>query len=224
MSADDSRLPLEFQVRLEAARQAVAEARAGSDRVRLAQTLKQLGSIERRPPFMYEVAIGTFTEAAELSRELGMRLDEAWCLRHIGIIREYQDRLEDAERSYDEALALYREHAEGSSLDYANTVRYPAVVKNRLGKREDATRLWEEAHDRYKQVGPRGLGEGVAEAAAWLTIFAIESGDRGLAEKWFESASEASSASSDPDTHEFVATVEARLQQWTVDSEEPEKM
>jgi tetratricopeptide (TPR) repeat protein len=217
MAADDSQLPVEFQMRLEAARRAVAEARAGNDKVRFAQALKQLGSIERRPPFMYEVAIGTFTEASELCRELGMPLDEAWCIRHIGIIREYQDRLEDAERSYDESLALYREHAEGNSLDYANTVRYPAVVKNRLGKREDATRLWEEAHDRYKQVGPGGLGEGVAEAAAWLTVFAIEAGDRGLAEKWFESASEASSASSDPDTHKFVAEVEARLQQWTVD-------
>ena len=166
---------------------------------------------------MYEVAIGTLTEASELCHELGMPLDEAWCIRHIGIIREYQDRPEDAERLYDESLALYREHAEGNSLDYANTVRYPAVVKNRLGKRKGATRLWEEAHDRYKQVGPGGLGEGVAEAAAWLTVFAIEAGDRGLAEKWFESASEASSASSDPDTRKFVAEVEARLQQWTAD-------
>jgi tetratricopeptide (TPR) repeat protein len=219
MAIDDSKPPVEFQRRLEAARRAVTEARAGNDNVRLAQALKQLGSIERRPPFMYEMAIGTFTEASELFHELGMRLDEAWCIRHIGIIREYQYRLEDAERAYDKALALYREHAEKSSLDYANTVRYPAVVKNRLGKREDATRLWEEAHDRYKQVGPSGLGEGVAEAAAWLTVFAIEASDRGLAEKWFQRASEASSASNDPDTHKFVAEVEARLQQWTEDSD-----
>jgi tetratricopeptide (TPR) repeat protein len=215
MSINDSSLPREFQVRLDAARQAVAEARTGSDKVRLAQALKQLGIMERRPPFLYEAAIGTFNEAAELYRELAMPLDAAWCIRHIGIIREYQDRLEDAERSYDEALGLYREHAEGSSLDYANTVRYPAVVKNRLGKREEATRLWEEAHDRYKKIGPGGLGEGVAEAAAWLTIFAIEAGDRGLAEKWFERASEASSASSDPDTHKFVADVEARFRNGT---------
>jgi tetratricopeptide (TPR) repeat protein len=168
---------------------------------------------------MYQAAIGTFTEASELYRELGLPLDEAWCTRHIGIIREYQDRIEDAETAYDEALALYREHAAGSSLDYANTVRYPAVVKNRLGKREDATRLWEEAHDRYKQVGPGGLGEGVAEAAGWLTIFAIEAGNRRRAEKWFERAREASSASSDSQTHEFVAEVEARFQRWTADSQ-----
>ena len=214
MAVDDSGLPVEFQKRLEAARREVAEARAGNDKVRLAQALKQLGSIERRPPFMYEVAIGTFTEASKLCRELGMPLDEAWCIRHIGIIREYQDRLEDAESSYDESLALYRKHAVGNSLNYANTIRYTAVVKNRLGKREDAMRLWEEAHDRYKQVETGGLAEGVAEAAAWLTVFAIEAGDRGLAEKWFESASDSSSASRDADTHKFVAEVKARLQQW----------
>src|SRR5262245_32298614 len=219
MAVDDSKLPVEFQMRLEAARREVAEARAGNDKVRLAQILKQLGSIERRPPSMYEVAIGTFSEASKLCRELGMPLEEAWCIRQIGNIREYQDRLVDAEKSYDEALSLYRENADESSLDYANTVRYPAVVKNRLGKREDATRLWEEAHDRYKQVGAGGLGEGVAEAAAWLTVFAIEAGDRGLAAKWFERASKASSASSDHDTHKFVAEVEARLQQWTMDSQ-----
>jgi tetratricopeptide (TPR) repeat protein len=211
MDENYSNLPLQFRMRLETARQAVADARAENNKVRLANALKQLGSVERRPPFMAEVAISTFTEAAELCRELGMPLDEAWCIRHVGIIREYQDRLEDAERSYDEALALYRKHAEENSLDYANTVRYPAVVKNRLDKREESTRLWEEAHDRYKQVGPDGLGEGVAEAAAWLTIFAIEKGDRKLAQEWFARASEASAASSDPDTHKFIANVKVRL-------------
>jgi tetratricopeptide (TPR) repeat protein len=211
MSDDHSKMPLEFRLRLAAARQEVADARAANDKVRLAHALKQLGSIERRPPFMFEVAIRTFTEAAELYSELAMPLDQAWCIRHIGIIREYQERLEDAENSYDEALALYREHAVGNSLDYANAVRYPAVIKNRLGKREESTELWEEAHDRYRQVGPGGLGEGVAEAAAWLTIFAIEAGDRELANSWFARASEASSASGDPDTHKFVAEVKDRL-------------
>jgi tetratricopeptide (TPR) repeat protein len=212
MDENYSNLTLQFRMRLETARQAVADARAGTDKVRLAKALMQLGSIERRPPFMAEVAISTFIEAAELCRELGMPLDEAWCIRHVGIIREYQDRLDDAERSYDEALALYRKHAEENSLDYANTVRYPSVVKNRLGKRAESMQLWEEAHDRYKQIGPAGLCEGVAEAAAWLTIFAIEKGDRELAQEWFARASEASTASSDPDTHKFIADVKARLE------------
>jgi len=211
MGDDHSRLPSEFQSRLATARRAVADARSANDKVRLAHALQQLGSIERRPPFMAEVAIGTFTEAAELYREFAMPLEQAWCIRHIGIIREYQERLEDAERAYDKALALYREHAEADTLDYANTVRYPAVIKNRLGKREESRRLWQETHDRYRQVGPGGLGEGVAEAAAWLTIFAIEAGDRQVANRWFARASEASSASGDPDTHKFVAEVKARL-------------
>ena len=211
MGDDQSELPVEFQLRLAMARRAVVDARSANDKVRLAHALKQLGSIERRPPFMAEVAIGTFTEAADLCRELAMPLDQAWCIRHIGIVREYQERLEDAESSYDKALSLYREHAVGNSLGYANAVRYPAVIKNRLGKREESRRLWEETHDRYRQVGPGGLGEGVAEAAGWLTIFAIEAGDRQLANRWFTRASEASSASGDPDTHKFVAEVKARL-------------
>jgi len=211
MGDDQSKLPLELRLRLAAARQAVADARVANDKVRLAHALKQLANIERRPPFMAEVAISTYTEAAELYSELAMPLDQAWCIRHIGIVREYQERLEDAESSYDHALVLYREHAVGNSLDYANAVRYPAVIKNRLGKREESTRLWEEAHDRYRQVGPGGLGEGVAEAAAWLTIFAVEAGDRERANRWFARASEASSASGDPDTHKFVAEVKDRL-------------
>ena len=211
MGNDHPKMPFEFRLRLEAARQSVASARAADDKVQLAQALKHLASIERRPPFMAEVAIGTYTEAAALYRQLAMPLDQAWCIRHIGIVREYQERLEDAESSYDKALALYREHAVGNSLDYANAVRYPAVIKNRLGKREESRRLWEETHDRYRQVGPGGLGEGVAEAAAWLTIFAIEVGDRELANRWFARASEASSASGDPDTHKFVAEVKDRL-------------
>lgn len=209
--SDDPTVPLEMQIWLEQARGAVAEARAGNDKVRLAQALKALASKVRRHPPMYEDAVATLTEASQLFGELKMPLDEAWCIRHIGIVREYQERLEEAEGAYDKALELFRENAVENSLDYANTVRYPAVVKNRLGKRGAAAHLWEEAHDRYKQVGSGGLVEGVAEAAAWLTIFAIEAEERELAEKWFRSASEASSASADPDTHKFVAEVATRL-------------
>jgi hypothetical protein len=97
-------------------------------------------------------------------------------------------------------------------LNYANAVRYPAVIKNRLGKREESRELWEEACRRYENIHPNGLGEGVAEAAAWLTIFAIESGDVPLADKWFAKANEASSRSNDPDTHKFIDDVRKRLE------------
>jgi tetratricopeptide (TPR) repeat protein len=202
----------EFHSRIDAAKHAVADAESGGPKKVLADALKNLGSIVSRPPFMREAANEAYTRAADLYRELGLPLEEAWVKRHIGINNEYAGRLEEAEASYDEALSLYRQHADNNSLDYANTVRYPAVVKNRLGKREESRELWEEAHDRYKQVGPGGLAEGIAEAAAWLTIFAIEKGDMPLANKWFASADQASSASGDPDTHKFIAEVKARLE------------
>jgi tetratricopeptide (TPR) repeat protein len=214
MTDESQKLPLEFELRLAAAQARASAARLTGDKLTLANALKELGNIERRPPFMQEAANRTFREAAELYRELEMPLEAAWVIRHIGINHEYAERLTDAEASYDESLELFRRHANDDSLDYANTVRYPAVIKNRLGKREESARLWEEAHDRYREIGPNGLGEGVAEAAAWLTIFAIEKGDPELAQKWFKRASEASAASADPDTHKFVAKVTDRLKEF----------
>ena len=131
-------------------------------------------------------------------------LAEAHAIRHQGIRLENQGRLEEAEKLYDEALALYREHDKNDTLDYANAVRYPAVVKNLLGKRDDATTLWTEAFHRYEKIG---IIEGVAGAAAWLTIFAIERGDSEDARDWFDKANEASSKSDDPATHKFVNQV-----------------
>lgn len=137
-------------------------------------------------------------------------LTRADSIRHLGIKHEYAGRLEEAEKCYDEALALYRAHETRDTLAYANAVRYPAVIKDRLGKRTESAELWEEACRRYDGVG---IVEGVAEAAAHLTIFAIESNDLSLAGKWFETASLASAASGDPDTHRFIAEVQLRLAQ-----------
>ncbi|MBK9154635.1 MAG: ankyrin repeat domain-containing protein [Chloracidobacterium sp.] len=206
-----------LEEKIEAARTEVANAEASDSKAALAASLKALGGLLRRLPFMRTGSNDAYERAASLYCELGLPLDEAWVKRHIGINHEYAGRLEDAERMYDEALALYRQHATDETLDYANAVRYPAVVKNRLGKRDESAKLWEEAHDRYVKIGPGGLGEGVAEAAAWLTIFALDKNDLELARKWFEQARKASSASDDPETHKFIAEVEARFRQATGD-------
>lgn len=198
---------------IETARTDVANAEASDSKAALAASSKALGSLLKRLPFMRTGSNEAYERAASLYSELGLPLDEAWVKRHIGINLEYAGQLEDAERMYDEALALYRQHATDETLDYANTVRYPAVVKNRLGKRDESAKLWEEAHDRYAKIGPGGLGEGVAESAAWLTIFALDKNDLGLARKWFEQARKASSAAGDPETHKFVVEVEARFRQ-----------
>lgn len=144
-----------------------------------------------------------------LSDNLDDPLIRAHAIRHLGIDSENAGRLEEAEKYYDEALALYREHSTDDDLNYANAVRYPAVIKNRLGKREEATRLWDEAVARYAAVG---IVAGIAEGAANLTQFAIDDGDLELARDWFEKAKAAADRSEDADTYIFVAEAGARLE------------
>jgi tetratricopeptide (TPR) repeat protein len=212
MTDEHQDLPIEFKLRLKAAKAIVSATRLGGSKLALANALKELGNLERRPPSMRDASNATYTEAAELYLELEMPLEAAWVKRHIGINHEYGDRLQQAEQYYDEALALYRAHSKVDDLNYANAVRYPAVIKQRLGKQNESAALWEEAHDRYSKIHPDGLGEGVAEAAAWLTIFAIRNDDRDLASKWFARASQASVKSQDPDTHKFIDEVRQRLE------------
>jgi tetratricopeptide (TPR) repeat protein len=201
----------EFHGRVSDFEQQVANAEKAGDKRTLAHALKQLGNILRRPTFSRDAASYAYSRSAALYRELGMPLEEAWVKRHIGINHEYADRLEDAERCYDESLAIFREHALDDDPNYANTVRYAAVIKERLGKNDEAARLWEEAHDRYARILPDGLSEGEAEAAGWLTILAIERGDLQLASEWFSKAEKASSRSEGAGTRAFIEKVKERL-------------
>ena len=206
MTDGPDKLPLEFKQRLETAKALVSAARASGDKLALANALKELGNIQRRPPLMWDAANETFAEAVELYLKLEMPLAAAWVTRHIGINHEYAEHLTEAEKYYDESLGLFREHASDNDDNYANTVRYPAVIKNRVGKRDESTILWEEAVRRYEKMD-QPLG--VAEGAAWLTIFAIEEGDLSLAHEWFAKAEAAASAANDPDTDKFIAEVRA---------------
>jgi hypothetical protein len=201
----------EFHKRLSDAEQDVSNAEAQSDKRVIADALKALGNILRRPPFLRDRANEIYERAAKIYKSIGLPLEEAWVKRHIGINHEHAERLEKAENYFDEALAIYREHSI-DDLNCANAVRYLAVIKNRLGKRDESRELWEEACQRYEGIHPDGLGEGVAEASAWLTIFAVENDDLELAERWFEKASDASSCSNDPATHKFVAQVRKKLE------------
>lgn len=203
-------LPLEFTLRLSAAKLLVSEARVTGNKLALANALKDLGNIERRPPQLREDANRTFTESAELYRELKMPLEAAWVIRHIGINHEYAELLAEGEKNYDESLELFRQHADEDDPNYANTVRYSAVIKNRVGKREEARALWEEAVRRYDAM-EQPLG--VAEGAAWLTFFAIDEGDKDLATEWFVNAETAAAKAQDEDTYKWIAEVKARLEE-----------
>lgn len=201
-------LPHEFSLRVSAAKLLVSTARASGNKLELAIALKELGNIERRPPQLRKDSNRTFTEAAEIFKELEMPLEAAWVIRHIGINHEYGEFLAEAEECYDESLSLFRQHATESDPNYANTVRYSAVIKNRVGKRKESTELWEEAVGRY-YVMDQPLG--VAEGAAWLAIFAHEKGEYELAREWFVKAESASDSTPDEDTEKWIAEVQDRL-------------
>ncbi len=208
MTNEPGNMPLEFKLRIGAAKLLVSTARASASKLALANALKELGNIERRPQHLQEDANRTYAEAVGLYLELEMPLEAAWVIRHIGLNHEYAERLTDAEKCYDDSLALFRRHASAGDNNYANTVRYPAVIKNRVGKRDESTALWEEAVRRYDEMD-QPLG--VAEGTAWLTIFAIEKDDLALAREWFGKAEAAASAARDEDTDKWIAEVRARL-------------
>ncbi|MEQ1646845.1 MAG: hypothetical protein ABL959_25545, partial [Pyrinomonadaceae bacterium] len=198
----------EFHRKVDAAKQDVKNAESGGSKHLLADSLKALGNILRRPPFTRDAANEAYHRSAELYREIDLPLEAAWVLRHIGINHEYADRLADAEKYYDESLALFREHAADDDNNYANTVRYPAVIKNRIGKRNEATALWEEAVRRYETMNEP---LGVAEGAAWLAIFANEKGEPQLAREWLAMAEQAANRADDSDTDKWIAEVRAKL-------------
>src|SRR2546423_15575941 len=102
---------LDFFGKRSEAKRKVSAARTNGDKRDLADALIALGNIERRPPFARSAALRPYREAGQLYGELDLNLDEAWVLRHMGIIHEYAERLGDAENYYDEALALYRKHS-----------------------------------------------------------------------------------------------------------------
>ena len=151
-----------------------------------------------------------FTRAAGLYRELDLPLEEAWVKRHIGINHEYAERLTEAEKYYDEPLALYRRNATEESLDFANTVRYPAVIKDRLGKRSESETLWREALDRYETVG---IADGIVEGKLQMANFAFHRGDLDKARDWLDKAKHSAEGSDNEETHKFITEIEAKLKQ-----------
>lgn len=180
-------------------------ARDEDDPERLADALRALADAERRSPGTRSEAREHFEEAIRLLREQEKPVELAHTIRHLGLLNEYEGRLEDAERAYDESLSIHRAAADrGSELDHANALRYPAAIKLQMGKKSEAVPLWEEACDRYERAG---IFEGVAEAAGRLALIAFESEDPEAATDWYERARSAASKTKDPDTQKFMEEI-----------------
>jgi tetratricopeptide (TPR) repeat protein len=107
-----------------------------------------------------------YEEAVALFRETDELLVLAHTIRHLGDVYLEQGRPDLAEPCYDEALGLYRSHADERSLDMANAVRSLAVLRW-----EQAKILWEEVRTLYTGLSiEAGVKESTARVAALSTL------------------------------------------------------
>ena len=127
-----------------------------------------------------------FEESVAVARDAGDPHRVAHAVRHLGQVYRRLGRLEEAERCYEEALALYEaggteggtadrtEDGTAHPLDHANAIRPLAALREELGDVEAARRLWGRAAKLY---GAAGVEEGVRECEARLAgIAASEDG------------------------------------------------
>lgn len=146
-SASDNREPTE-----EKGRQALVEkarfCREAGARHELSQTLVSLADIEGDLGRFHEArALGE--EAVSIARDLTDAVLLANALRKVGDLLRRFGRQEQAETCYQEALVLFRSHAEPPPLDFARTARSLALLREEAGSYSAAQHLWEKARQLY---------------------------------------------------------------------------
>lgn len=136
---------------------------AQTDRLVRAQELRRRGESARRKDG--PMARLCYEEAVSLFREADQPLLLAHTVRHLGDVYLEQGRPDLAEPCYHEALALYRSHADESSLDYANALRSLAVLRW-----EQTKMLWEEVRTLYTSLN---IEPGVEESAVRVSALSV---------------------------------------------------
>jgi tetratricopeptide (TPR) repeat protein len=105
-------------------------------------------------------ARNSYARAAALSRESGAPLLQAHALRHLSDLDRQADHLEQALAHAEQAAALYRANAQGTSPDMANTLRLKGLALDGLRKTGQARDAWSAARELYALAG---VADGVAE-------------------------------------------------------------
>jgi tetratricopeptide (TPR) repeat protein len=124
------------------------------ERLARARELRQRGESARRRDGAS--AQKCYQEAVALYRGAGEPLVLAHVVRHLGDVYQEQERPDLAEPCYHEALRLYRDHEQGTSLDLANAIRSLAVLRW-----EQTKELWKAARDIYANLSiEAGVKEG----------------------------------------------------------------
>jgi exonuclease VII small subunit len=105
-------------------------------------------------------ARNSYARAAALSRESGAPLLQAHALRHLSDLDRQADHLEQALAHAEQAAALYRANAQGTSPDMANALRLKGLALDGLRKTGQARDAWAAARELYALAG---VADGVAE-------------------------------------------------------------
>jgi tetratricopeptide (TPR) repeat protein len=146
--------------------EALARCRKGDGTTdELARSLCGLGQIERDLGNS-AAGLARYQEAVAVFRGLGEPLRLAHTIRHMGDILRHRRAVEEARACYEEALGIYRQHAETPNLDLANAVRGFALLREEAGESEQAKSLWREARGLYETANvPQGVKESEAHIA-----------------------------------------------------------
>jgi tetratricopeptide (TPR) repeat protein len=131
--------------------------RTAAELERSAYAERKLGNVQ--------TARKLYEEAAALYRAEANPRKVAHTIRHVADIHRGEGCADLAAPLYNEALAIYRSHAETSPLDLANAIRGLTILKSDAGESEAARELWAEARDLYRSVDVQA---GVAECTRRL--------------------------------------------------------
>jgi tetratricopeptide (TPR) repeat protein len=145
---------------------ALAAARQARDRLGEAETLNNLGVIQRLTQD-YPAADASLTRAMELYHELGHRLGEANALNYLGVIQRLRGDHARAKSSFTRALDIYR--ALGDLIGQANALNYLGVLQQATGELPDSADSQQQALGLYRQLGDR-----LGEANAFLGLGVVQ--------------------------------------------------
>ncbi len=109
----------------------------------------------------FEAALGLARQSLDHYEKGGNPHQLAHSRRHIADLMLHLDRLESAEKEYQQVIQIYRSLANFHEMDLANALRGYALLLEKKNKSIEAVIVWKEArglYDKYK------IAEGVQEA------------------------------------------------------------
>ena len=149
---------------------ALTESHGNEEGPLVATLYEELAYVERNLRDL-ESAERHYRKAGELYRGLDNPLKTAHTIRHAADILREQNKRDESERLYAEALEIYRNHPETPPLDLANAIRGFALLKEDQKDRKQAACLWQEAGRLYDMTG---IEAGIAESGRRIGLLTGE--------------------------------------------------